>query len=158
MKLLYSTTSVLNVFLTDKYFCGSFKLWFADEFNASANPPSSNPFRIFQDYQEIFRRDDRLNPKLVAHRNGLKQKAENRITDVSTLAEVLETIDAMGTHGMRPVLAILEADTYIAHGKPISPVPPVSCASPTSIEYHLGDIQGPGNAEAELHLHHLYET
>jgi hypothetical protein len=158
VKLLYSTTSVLNVFLTDKYFCGSFKLWFADEFNASANPPSSNPFRLFQDYQEIFRKDDRLNPKLVAHRNALKLKAENRIKDESTLAEVLETIDGMGTHGMRPVLAILEADTYIAHGKPILPVPPAGCASLTSIEYQLGDIHGPGHAAAELHLHHLYET
>lgn len=158
MKLLYNITTALNVFLTDRYFGGSYNLWFAEVFNATANPPSSNPFHLFELYREIFRKNDRLNPKLVSHCSGLKQKAENQIADLEIQTEVLETIDAMGTHGVRPVLAILETDTYVASGKSIKAVSPSSSGSPTSVEFYIRDIQGPSTSAPELHLNHLYDT
>lgn len=156
MRLLYCTTSALKVELTER-FCGSvFRLYFADEFNPTSNPPSSNPFRIFQDYQEIFSCNDRLNPKLVKHFNGLKRGLRKRLKDDPVYPDARNTIKAMGVHGIRPVLAILEGDTYEAKGKTIRPLAPGQSGSPTSIEYQLADVHGPNHADPELHLHRLF--
>ena len=156
MRLLYSTTSALQVELTERYSESVFKLYFSEEFNATSNPSSSNPFCIFKEYQEIFRTNDRLNVKLVKHFKGLRRGTRKRLAGTSQLPDALATIRTMGVHGIRPVLAILEAETYEARGKPIVRLSHKECGSPTSVEYRLFDIQGPGTADQELHLHHLY--
>ncbi len=156
LRLLYSTTSALQVELTERYSGSVFKLYFAEEINASSNPPSANPFRIFKDYQEIFAANDRLNQKLVTHFASLKRGTRRRLKGKPELPQALATIKTMDMYGIRPVLAILEAETYEAHGKSIVRLSPKECGHPTSVEYRLSDIQGPGNASQELHLHHLY--
>jgi hypothetical protein len=156
LRLLYSTTSALQVELTERYSGSVFKLHFADDFNASSNPPTSNPFRIFKEFQEVFETNDRLNQKLVTHFASLKRGTRRRLKGKPELPAALETIKTMGMYGIRPVLAILEAETYEAHGKPIVRLSPKECGHPTSVEYRLADIQGPGNDNQELHLHHLY--
>ncbi len=156
MRLLYSTTSALQVELNERFFDSVFKLYFADEFNAKCNPPSSNPHRIFMDYREIFASNDRLNPKLVSHFNGLKRGIRRRLKDDPARPDALDTIKAMGIHGIQPVIAILECDTYVAHGKTITALPPGRSGSPTSVEYQLADIHGPKHSDPELHLHHSF--
>ena len=156
VRLLYGTTSALQVELTERFFGSSFKLYFADELNPGSNPPSSNPYRILLDYQEIFACNDRLNPKFVKHINGLKWGVRKRLQDDPAYPDARDTIKAMGMHGIRPVLAILEGDTYEAHGKAIGVLPPGRGGSPTSVEYQLADVHGPKHAEPELHLHRLF--
>ena len=156
LNLLYSTTSALQVELTERYSSSIFKLYFADEFNAVANPSSSNPFRIYLQFQEIFQQNDRLNEKLVKHFKGLRRGTRRRLAGNPALPAALATIKTMGMHGIRPVLAILEAETYEAHGKAIVRLPPNQSGSSTSVEYLLADIQGPKLGTPELHLHHLY--
>lgn len=156
MRLLFSTASHLQITLTEQFGDSIFKLYFADAFNASANPASSNPFRIFLDYQEIFDSNDRLNPKYVMHVRGLRRGTQRRLRDSPYYTEARRTISAMGIHAIRPVLAILEADTYLAHGKRIDPLPPSRAGSPTSVEYLLPEIHGPKHPDPELHLECLF--
>lgn len=153
MRLLYSTTSALKVELTERFFASVFRLYFADEFNMRTNPPSSNPYRIYTEFTEIFDSNDRMNPKLVFHFNGLKKKIDTQLAKHDpNYAAAMDTIDAMGMHGIRPVLAILEGSTYEGNGKVIIRAKPGHSGSPTSIEYYLGDVHGPKHADPELHL------
>lgn len=156
MRLLFSTTSHLQVMLTEQFSHSLFKLYFADGFNATANPPSSNPFQIYLDYQEIFRSNDRLNAKYVAHIRSLRKSTRRRLKDTPDLPEALKLINTMGMHGIRPVLAILDADTYIGRGKCINALPKSRSGSPTSVEYQLSEIYGPNHPDKELHLEHLF--
>src|SRR5215217_8093783 len=96
--------------LTERFLGSIFKLYFADEFNPRSNPPSSNPFRIFQDYAEIFESNDRLNPKFVFHINGLKRGIGKRMKGDPAYPDARDTIKTTGMHAIRPVLAVLEGD------------------------------------------------
>jgi hypothetical protein len=156
MRLLYATTSALLVELTERFQGSNYKLWFADELNPATNPPMSNPFLIFQHNLEVFKRNEFADPKYVAHISGIKRGTRKRFSGRPEYQDARALIRHMGTHGFRPVLAILEGDTYIAHGKTITRAAPSRSGSPTSVEYVLGDVLGPQMRDPELHLHHLY--
>ena len=156
MRLLYATTSDLLVELTERFQGSNYKLHFADEFNPAINPASSNPFRIFQHYSEVFKCNDFADRKYVSHISAIKRGTRKRLRDRPEYQDARDLIRHMGMHGIRPVLAILEGDTYIAHGKTITRAAPGRSGSPTSVEYVLGDVRGPQMEDPELHLHQLY--
>jgi hypothetical protein len=156
MRLLYATTSALMVELTERFQGSNYKLWFADELNPGTNPPSSNPFHMFQHYSKVFECNDFADPKYVAHISGIKRGTRKRLGGRPEFKDARDLIRKMGVHGIRPVLAILEGDTYIAHGKTITRATPSRSGSPTSVEYALADVRGPKMADPELHLHQLY--
>ena len=108
------------------------------------------------DFQEIFAANDRLNPKFVTHIKGLKRGTTKRLKHHPDYQDARDLIKTSGIHGIRPVLAILELDTYIAHGKKIRRLAPNWSGSPSSVEYQIGDIHGPKSVDPEIHLHCLY--
>lgn len=159
MKLIYGTTSSLVVTITERFYNSVFSLYFADTFNAwPTNPPSSNPFQIFQDFTEIVKTNDRYNPKYIAHRNGVRRGIQKNLTAGSSeQKETYRTINIMGTKGLEPYLAILECDTYTARiGSSLTHLPPSKAGSPTSLEYLLTDVQGPKHPQPEMHLQKLH--
>ena len=157
MRLLYGTTTLVKVTLGERFQGSLFRLFLAEEFNAERNPPSSNPFRIFLEFRDIVRTNDRKNPKYVAHVRGMKSSLRNRMKDDPCYRDALETVAAMGVHAVQPVLAILEADSYEGRGKAVRPVPPGRAGSPDSVEYYLEELRGPNHEAPELHLQRLYE-
>src|SRR5215218_1569939 len=104
MRLLYATTSALLVELTERFQGSNYKLWFADEFNPVTNPPSSNPFRMFQHYSEVFECNDFADRKYVAHIGGIKRGTRKRLRGHPEYQDARDLIRHMGMHGIRPVL------------------------------------------------------
>lgn len=164
MRLLYGTTTELVVTITERFFGGQYRLYFAEHFNASpSNPPSSNPFRLFMDYDEIFRTNDLKNPKFTAHQRGVRQASRVRLSNPDIRREAFDTIRTLGIHGVRPYLAILEVDTYLqnhyaGHQVELARLrrSPPAAGSPTAIEYLFENIRGPRFPNAELHLQKLH--
>lgn len=157
MRLLYGTTTLVKVTLGERFQGSLFRLYLADGFNAAQNPPSSNPFRIFGEFRDVVRTNDRKNAKYVAHVRGVKSSLRRRMKDDPSYRDALQTVSAMGVHAVQPYLAILEADSYEGRGKAVHPVPPGRAGSPDSVEYYLDDIRGPKHEAPELHLQRLYE-
>jgi hypothetical protein len=164
MQLFYGTTTELVVIITERFFGGQYYLYFAENFNASqSNPPSSNPFKLFMDYHEIFRTNDLKNPKFVAHQRGVRAAIRGRLHNRATQQEAFSTMRALGIHGIRPYLAILEVDTYLQnhyaghYGDMASlRLSPHVAGSPTAVEYFFREIRGPCRPDAELHLQQLH--
>lgn len=164
MRLLYGTTTELVVTITERFFSGQYRLYFAEHFNASpSNPPSSNPFRLFMDYDEIFRTNDLKNPKFLAHQRGVRAAIRVRLPNPDAQREAFDTMRVLGIHGVRPYLAILEVDTYLqyhyaGHRVVLESLcrSPLVAGSPMAIEYLFENIRGPGLPGAELHLQKLH--
>jgi hypothetical protein len=164
MRLLYGTTTELVVTITERFFGGQYRLYFAEQFNASpSNPPSSNPFRLFIDYDEIFKTNDLKNPKFIAHQRGVRQAIRVRLNTPDSRREAFATLRALGIHGVRPYLAILEVDTYLqnhyaGYRMELESLrrSPQAAGSPTAIEYVFDNIRGPRLPNAELHLQKLH--
>jgi hypothetical protein len=163
MKLLYGTTTALVVTISDLYYGSVFRLYLADDFNASStNPPSSDPFQMFLDFRQIFIRNDHNNPKVIMHRAAVRRGIRLRLAgDPAGRQNAGQTVRSMGIHGIQPYLAIVEADTYLNNhysGAPLSSfqVPPAKAGSPTSVEYLLTNIQGPNLPSPDLHLQKLH--
>lgn len=160
MKLYYGTTTLLLVTISENFYGSRYRLSFTERFNAwPQNSLSSNPLQLFIDYSEIVRTNDIKNPKFVAHQIGVMRGIYKNLTAGSPgQLSALQTVRDMGTHGLRPYLAILEVDTYTAaRGSAVIPtVPPPKAGSPTSLEYLVEDIRGPNHATPELHLEKLH--
>jgi hypothetical protein len=137
---------------------------FSDKFNAwPLIPPSSNPFQLFLDYQEIVRSNDVKNPKFIAHIRGVRRGIHKRLHNPKTCDEANDAVRAMGIHAAQPYLAILEVETYLKQHHPAGGttiaayrLPPSKAGSPTSVEYLVTDVQGPSVSDSELHLEKLH--
>ena len=161
MHLKYGTTTSLVVTISERFYSSKFYLYFADNFNAwPQNPSSSNPFQIFLDYMEIFRSNDLNNPKFVAHKRGVRKGIRaNFAKGTPNRLAALRTVRVMGIHAIQPYLAILEVDTYVRARPAVTTIPPLLpplAGSPTSIEYLVDDVQGPRSGNPDMHLQRLH--
>ena len=159
-RLLYGTTTSLVVTICERFRGSLFRLYFADDFNAwPHNPPSSNPFQLFLDYNEIFRTNDIINPKYVIHKRGVRRFIRKKLTlGTPDYANAQRTVQVMGIHAIQPYLAILEVTTYQNnhHSILIQQLPPNTAGSPTSVEYLVDDIHVPTHSNPDMHLQKLH--
>lgn len=160
-KLLFGTTSLMVKVITEIYFNNKFYLYFADNFNAwPTNPPSSNPFQIYKDYEEIVRTNDCKNPKYITHRNGLRIAIMKKYSKgTKERKEGLKSVTIMSPLEMQPYLAILVWDIYsknhpshTLNNWPIR-ILPSKAASPSSIEYLAEEVDAKNDS---LNLQKLY--
>jgi hypothetical protein len=157
MKLLYGTTSLVIKMLTEQFYNSRFHLWLADEFSASDNPTSSNPYLIFEGYQSTYRSIDYTDPKFTAHISKVRKGVRRRLYGTPECKQAMQLINRLGVNAVRPYMAILEATTYERqHKMTLAPVPKASAASPDCIEYNVNDIQGPSAGHPELHLQKMF--
>lgn len=160
MRRLYGTTTELVVTLAKRFFRNEYRLYFADNFNEYALPPSSNPFRLFRDFSEIFAKNDLNHPKFAMHVRGVRRGIRrNLVKGTSEYDDAMGVVERMGTHAVKPYLAILEFEEYERHhgAGSIVPVWLSRSGSPTAGEYLVDRVRGPGHPDAEMHLQRMHD-
>ncbi|MDD3507415.1 MAG: hypothetical protein PHY27_03185 [Parabacteroides sp.] len=147
----YSTNTYLSYFISKTFYNGTFYVWCAPVFDPLSLdhlnplcriPPSSSPFKIYQDLKQEVNNRDLHSAKIEANRNGLKKGAINALAngliDNDELTRINYIIDKADLTDFKPMLYLIPVSLVATRVEVVS----VSeRANPLSEEYKIVDLK-----------------
>lgn len=147
----YSTNTYLSYFIAKTFYNGTFYVWCAPIFDPMSLdhlnplrkiPPSSSPFKIYQDLKQDIVSGDLHSAKIEANKNGLKRAAiiarTNGIIDNDELSKINYIIDNASLTDFKPMLYLIPVSLVISR---VEVVPVSERANPLSEEYRIVDLK-----------------
>jgi len=125
MILLYSINTWLAYKISENYYHDKHYVWCSPVFNAKDhNPPSSDPYEIFNGLMKDVKRQDAHSSKIITNRtgiiNGATEKKKQGIISEEQYIEIVDIANSASIEYFRPIIYVIPFSKVEHYLKPAS--------------------------------------